>query len=320
MISEAPPLYALLPAFLPRAQRYMRGPLLGRINARLGQLWHSCEGAVKMRLHGFPMLVNGGYTYPFILQNCPMFNAPLIELSHLLSATLGRPIHFVDVGAALGDTVALIKERCPGSVGNFTCIEGDDEFHELLTRNMAQFDDVTVVKTMLAREPMEVRTLIKQHKGTASATGEGRVNAVRLDSIDALKSKKVDLIKVDVDGFDGEVLAGATGLLRSASPPAVIFEWHPKLCQNTGNDPVGPFETLVECGYTRFAWFGNLGEFSHFSGPVPREVLEEHARYLVEVNERRDEHFDVIALPPGSSLPLTTLAILNHARLSAARH
>ena len=173
---------------------------------------------------------------------------------------------------------------------------------------------------MLAREPMQTRTLVKHHKGTASATGEGIVDAVRIDSLEIIRSRNVDLLKIDVDGFDGEVIAGAKEILTANNPPTIIFEWHPQLCHNTGNDMFRGIDTLVECGYQQFAWFGNLGNFSHFSGPVPKEILKEHASYLLDVNVRSDEHFDVVALPPNSSLSLRELANLNHARKYLGLH
>lgn len=319
MILRASRINQILIAVLPRIQRYMRGSILRRVFSWLCAQWNACEGAVEVRLHGFPMLINGGNPYPLLLCHCRWFNAPLVELCHLLAISLGRPICFVDVGSAVGDTVALIKERCPRSVEKFVCVEGDAEFFSLLAHNMNQFIDVTVVNTMLAREPGAVGSLVKHHRGTASATGTDRVHAVRLDSIEALSSCRVDLLKIDVDGFDGEVLAGASGLLKCSEPPTVIFEWHPKLCKDTGNDPLTAFETLAQCGYKTFAWFDNLGIFSHFSGIFSPDILEDHARYLLSVNGRRDEHFDVIALPPDSSISLTELASLNYAGRWASR-
>ena len=75
------------------------------------------------------------------------------------------------------------------------------------------------------------------------------------------------------------------------------------------------FETLAECGYNRFAWFDNLGEFSHFSGHVERQVLADQAEYLIEVNHRRDAHFDVIALHQSSQVSLTKIASLEYAEM-----
>ena len=78
--------------------------------------------------------------------------------------------------------------------------------------------------------------MLRTHKGTASAQGNSKTSAVTLDSlISLINPDAIDLIKIDVDGFDGKVLLGAKGILRRYSP-AVIFEWHPALCKQTGNN------------------------------------------------------------------------------------
>ena len=142
------------------------------------------------------------------------------------------------------------------------------------------------------------------------------MEAVRLDSLDVVQQAVIDVMKVDVDGFDGEVLEGAAGILK-ASQPAVIFEWHPKLAVQTGNDPLRAFAALTGMGFNRFLWFNNPGMFSHFSGPCAFDVLRKQADYLIKVNERADEHFDVIALPESSQINEVALAGMEHARACA---
>jgi FkbM family methyltransferase len=155
-------------------------------------------------------------------------------------------------------------------VAQFTCIEGDGEFFSLLVNNMRQFTDVEIVNCLLAREERRIRSLVKHHRGTAAAIGSAYVLAVPLDSLCTKKSWNFDIVKVDVDGFDGEVLGGACKLLREQKP-TVIFEWHPKLIDRTGNDPLFHFTTLSDCGYNQYLWFDNRGTFSHFTGcPTPR--------------------------------------------------
>ncbi len=88
-----------------------------------------------MKLHGFNVLLNQGNTYPQTIANTPLFNAPLVELVHQACDVLGRTLTLVDVGAAIGDTVLLLKVRCRGAVGRFFCIEGDNEFFGLLKHN-----------------------------------------------------------------------------------------------------------------------------------------------------------------------------------------
>ena len=258
-------------------------------------------------VHGYPALLNPGNIYPFIIQDLPLFNAPLVELVFQAFSAKGGTLRFVDVGAATGDTVLLLKQKCPDMIDEFICIEGDAEFFKLLSRNMAQFEDVRSVQTVLSREPMQIRSLVKHHPGTAAAMGDSFITAVPLDDVEEIQALPIDVLKIDVDGFDGAVLSGSKATIISDNP-VVIFEWHPKLIIVTGNDPAEAFTVLAECGYKRFLWFDNMGPFSHFSGAATPGSLEKTVKYLLDVNHRRDEHFDVIALPNSTIIDDVALA------------
>lgn len=291
---------------------------MGAIYQFLLRRYETSTKPVKANLHGFDVNLNPGNTYPFIVQDFPQFNAPLVELAHQAFLCKGEKICLLDIGAATGDTVLLLKQRCPEHIAKFICVDGDQEFLGLLRANMAQFDDVEIVEAILARQQMQIPTLVKHHKGTAAAIGAGFTTANSLDSISKVQRSCVDVVKIDVDGFDGEVLSGATNLLM-AHQPVVIFEWHPKLLKDVRNDPLAAFEALASCGYERYLWFNNIGTFSHFSGNQKPETLAKQANYLVNVNSRADAHFDVIAIPGSSKIDELELAAMNYARANKVR-
>lgn len=266
-----------------------------------------------IRLHGFSVRLNTGNTYPHITKNLPYFNAPLVELVNQAYSAFGRKVSFIDVGAATGDTILLLEQRCAGKVGSYTCFEGDEEFEKLLRLNTRQFDKVKVVNALLASERKSIPSLEKHHRGTASATGDGRVNAEPLDAFASEFKNGADVLKIDVDGYDGEVLKGATQFLKTYQP-WVIFEWHPELIHRAKVDYRAAFDALRDCRYKRFLWFSNTGLFSHFSeGPAAR-LLDEMNRYLMRVNDRCDEHFDIVALPDSAPPIETDLAAMFYAR------
>lgn len=266
-----------------------------------------------IRLHGFSVRLNTGNTYPHITKNLPYFNAPLVELVNQAYSAFGRKVSFIDVGAATGDTILLLEQRCAGKVGSYTCFEGDEEFEKLLRLNTRQFDKVKVVNALLASERKSIPSLEKHHRGTASATGDGRVNAEPLDAFASEFKNGADVLKIDVDGYDGEVLKGGAQLLKMYQP-WVIFEWHPALIQRAGTEYVTAFKALEEGGYKRFLWFSNTGHFSHFSGVPSRDLLQEMNRYLLRVNVRGDEHFDIVALPASAPAVELELATMDYSR------
>jgi FkbM family methyltransferase len=228
-------------------------------------------------------------------------------------AALGRNISFVDVGAATGDTVLLLEQRCAGKVGSYFCFEGDEEFENLLKLNMRQFDKVKIINAMLASTHKSIPVLVKHHGGSASATGDSLRNAKPLDSFASDFGLGVDVLKIDVDGYDGEVLKGAENILTTYQP-WVIFEWHPALIERARTECGTAFRALQDCGYKRFLWFGNTGLFSHFSEAPSSSELEEMNRYLLHVNSRCDEHFDIVALPDSAPALEPELAAMDFAR------
>lgn len=316
MLEECPKFLTFLSVHLPHLEGKFRRARLHWLYRHLRKNWDECAIPVKTRLHGYTAWINGGNPYPFIVETVLSFNAPLVELCHLVFSSAGRPINFVDVGSAIGDSVLLINERCPDMVAKFVCIEGDEEFFGYLSKNLHQFDNVELVRAMLAGQNSQTKSLVKHHKGTALAEGLDTVAAVRLDSLSLLKETPVDLLKIDVDGFDGEVLTGATGVLNQHKP-AVIFEWHPKLFIRAGNDPLAPFASLQQSGYDRFAWFTNVGNFSHFSGPEPSSVILKMSAHLLASTEMSDPHYDIVALHPTSGVDEAALAALAYGRKQA---
>lgn len=272
--------------------------------------------ATPARVHGFDVVLNEGDTYPAIVAAFPFFNAPLVELIEQMRLFRERPLVVVDVGAAIGDTVLLLQQRCSGAVEKFICVEGNSEFLELLRANVSRFDNVQIVAQLLARERRSIPSLVQHHPGSAAASGDTSVEAIPLDEIAALDSVSIDVLKVDVDGSDGEVLAGAWELLNRCKP-AVIFEWHPKLIEQTGSDCHAAFIALTGCGYDRFLWFTNTGLFNHFEEGFSPVVVSKLASYLLAVNHRADEHFDVIALHPSHAFSELDLAVMNFARRAA---
>ncbi len=288
-------------------------PLLNLLYKIFLKSYEGAAGPVEAEIHGYPVKLNPGNNYPFIVQDFPHFNAPLVELVHQAFRGEQRKLCFLDIGAATGDTVLLLKQRCPDFVGNFICVEGDQEFLSLLRSNLAPFKDVEIVDALLARHRTPIPSLVKHHPGTAAALGNELVEAIPLDAVSAIQKHKIDVLKVDVDGMDGEVLSGSTSLLKR-DRPGVIFEWHPQLAQRMKNDPLAAFDALEACGYRDYLWFNNIGTFSHFSEQPSRGTLLRHAEYLIKVHSRADAHFDVVALPPGSKIDPVALAAMEFAR------
>lgn len=94
----------------------------------------------------------------------------------------------IDVGAGIRDTILLILSNCPDMIDTFCCIDSDKEFFDNLNHNLADFDNVKFIHTMLSEDKSLEKNLVRTHKGNASSQGDFEVKAVPLDYV----TKKVD--------------------------------------------------------------------------------------------------------------------------------
>lgn len=271
---------------------------------------------IKTVIHGESVIINYGNSYPVNCRIHTDFNNPLLEIVYQVHREKKNPIRIIDVGAAVGDTVLLLKANCGGMIEHFSCVDGDAEFFAYLRYNTRNIPNCLLYHVLLSSGEGAIRELVRTHGGTASAQGDNLIPAIPLDSLRE-KIGRVDLLKIDVDGFDGEVISGAREILTK-DRPAVIFEWHPKLCVKTGNDFLKHFSVLSECGYDRFLWYANEGDFSHFMYGFDEKSTQTLAQLCIHTAS--DLHFDIIALHRGSAIPLIELAEMDFAKNKQSRY
>lgn len=220
-------------------------------------------------------------------------------------AALSRSI--VDVGGNLGVYACLGAYRQPPD-GRLVVFEPVPENIDLLTTNLALnglMDRVEVVPAAVGSAAGELTLhLAGRNIGTHSAS-EANANAGRgateqivvpvhslddhpLTSPHKQSAAPVDLLKVDVEGYDGHVLRGARSLLALAKP-TLLIEFVPRHLRGCDFDP-REFLDLI------FSTYENVYAVSGTSGPVKRvdrRALEgEEGSNLVAVHNQ--QHLAVI--------------------------
>ena len=295
---------------------------------KLGWLWRKVwllsskkySGAVSTKIHGYECMVNNGNSYPLFARLFRNYNNPLIQLTSTVYNSTNRELVVIDVGSATGDTNLLLIKNLPNTIGSFFCVEGDYEFYSYLDSNKKYFPKTSMYNVLLSDiNGKQINNLVKTHLGTASAIGESKVKSISLDSLllgDL--SDDVDILKVDVDGFDGVVLKGGSKIL-SKFKPYVIFEWHPILIKKTNNSYFQHFEVLKLQGYNRFLWFNKYGEFSHFDFDCTPEIIEAYVKLCLRNIHDFDWHYDVIAIHKESKIDIFEIAELKKAKAIKSR-
>ena len=266
------------------------------------------SGYAKIKIHGKLALVNLGYTYPIYIKRFPYLNTPLVELIYQTSKFKKRKINVIDIGAAIGDTALLLNEKCKNNIEHLYCIDGDEEFSKYLKNNINQVSFAEAIITILSSNGDKTNSLIRTHSGTASAQGDEKSQSSTLDTLIINKNiSQIDVVKIDVDGFDGEVLKGAIKILEEFKP-LVIFEWHPKLIIDTGNNYLDHFKVLSEKKYNTFIWYNKYGYFSFItdSNSDLKKIAE------ISLNSKNDWHYDIVAINNDTQIDLQKLVDLEY--------
>ena len=74
-----------------------------------------------------------------------------------------------------------------------------------------------------------------------------QVPVVTLDALCLDEGVTPDILKIDVEGFEDQVLDGASAAL--AQRPVILLEWHRAMLERRGVDPMRSIRRLEEAGY-----------------------------------------------------------------------
>ena len=157
------------------------------------------------------------------------------ELLGLLRRTVSLGDHVTDVGANIG-FISLYAEKIVGPGGGVDAFEPHPETYARLQKHVEwNQSSVKTHATALGAEAGEL-TLV-QYANTSGLTSRFRRDSdlglgvteniqcqqVRLDSIESLRN--TNFIKLDCEGSEGAVIAGAEGIISRNAPPIIYFEY-----------------------------------------------------------------------------------------------
>jgi FkbM family methyltransferase len=194
----------------------------------------------------------------------------------------------VDGGANVG-CFTMLAAKLVGERGHVYAFEPVPENFELLSRGIELngYANVTATRCAISdRVGIETLHLDRSNFGAPSfqatnvADRGGAVEAptVTLDGFLSDKGGRVDVIKLDTQGAEGLVLAGAERALESDGL-RVVMEFWPAGLRNTGTDPAALLRSLRERGF-ELAW---LDERSGEVGPA------EDAAVIADCERRESE-------------------------------
>lgn len=180
-----------------------------------------------------------------------------LKALELICLRFGLHGTFVDIGANIGAySLALGK-----SFANIIAFEPNPETHSLLSHNLKFNLDCDYVASQLALGDGSYLAKIsttKANRGGASILPcnyeRGEITEVRVETLDSVletdiglcEKTAIDLIKIDVEGFEADVIQGAIKTIKDHRP-VVAFEWSG--CSRVSHSHV---KILEELGYRFF--------------------------------------------------------------------
>jgi FkbM family methyltransferase len=252
------------------------------------------DARVRWRLGGRELVLPLSHDLAWYRRCFPTYSDNLRRLARFLRGRDGA-LCMIDVGANIGDSWALTE---PAPQDRYLLVEGEPEFFELLTLNTTATAGVTCVPVLLSDRPT-VAPL-----GMVIVAGNARVDVAAatgnrvFETLDHVLDERpvfraANLVKVDVEGFDGRVLRGGRALLAGAGP-VVLFEHYPRLIRAAGDNDCALFTDLAGFGYGPMILYDNRG---FLLGTLdPGDVG--HVAELVSYARQQDGYYyDVIAFP-----------------------
>jgi FkbM family methyltransferase len=211
----------------------------------------------------------------------------------------------VDAGANVG-YYTVIGARLVGDKGKVYAFEPDPANFALLEKNVRLngLTNVVLERKALSNRKGTVQLFIADaNKGDHriyQPDGESRpwidVEAVRLDEYFKGLGRGIDVLKMDVQGAEGLILEGMTGLLEGQTDgPTIFFELWPFGLKGMGTDAGELLKTLQSDHYTFYDM--NPKERGAPSRVTPADLLAEHPI------EDREAQGNVLALRGGREPP-----------------
>ena len=167
---------------------------------------------------------------------------------------------FLDVGANEG-WFTLEAGRLVGAEGRVFCIEPQQRLWPVILRNLAlnALTNCVLLPFAIGSQPGPANLTLTPtlNSGASTLAPSGRqsvwsrqpVTVVALDDIAGLHRERIALAKVDVEGYEVEVVRSATRLMKQRKIERWLIETHPKQLQRLGSS-VRQLESLLsEHGY-----------------------------------------------------------------------
>ena len=213
---------------------------------------------VDIRLDGFTVLAAPGD--PVVSERLILRRRYEKRQTRLVRKVLTRRAVFCDVGANIG-YYSLLAASIVGPEGRVISFEPDPAHAELIEKaaEWNQFRQIEVHSLALAAkrgsatlhrntENAGNQSLLAANTSVAAEAIEVQVSTLDQVIAETLDNRPVDLLKVDTEGAEALVLAGASQTLETPGLQ-ILLEFWPEGIRRFGSDPALLLQDLVDRGF-----------------------------------------------------------------------
>lgn len=236
------------------------------------------------------------HSLPLILKTYSQYSSNLPRIAAKVKKRYNN-MTFIDIGANVGDTVALLRRE---EFFPILCIEGEESFFKYLQKNTSKFSDVYLEKVFIGAESKYVYGKIDINNGTAKISREDETKqAIQIKKLSDILGNyamfsKSKMIKIDTDGFDCMIIRGSIDLLK-VTKPIIYFEYDPFLLGQQSDEGISVFSELQSIGYENALVYDNIGTYMMSIKIADKLIVKEMHNYFLHRHAIDNGYCDVCA-------------------------
>ncbi len=226
----------------------------------------------------------------------PQVNSQLARLSACIAQKYPA-LTVIDIGANVGDTIAVIKTVIDIPVIG---IEGDPISFRFMEKNTAQFSGIALIKEFLGEKKETVKVALEKtgwNTTLVPVTSDASGQEVSLKTLDQvleeahLGNRTLKLLKIDTEGFDTIILRGATELIIRQHP-VLYFEFNKSNMDAIHEDGLSTLLSLEKFGYHTIIFFDNKGRYL-LSASISDTSLVTQLHHYADERDSEIAYYDV---------------------------
>jgi FkbM family methyltransferase len=272
-------LVALYRALVPKSSResfwYARHAMWQQLTKKLPRAWRQfvADRRIHLGLTKTSVLIDGIRLHIDLRDNgigLPLFVVRSYEpreTSYFRDVLRSGQV-FIDIGANIG-YYATLAARQVGPTGRVLAIEPEPYNFDLLCRNIKgnHLTNVIAANVALGDAPNTALLFCSpknfgDHRLYADTDAAGRTaTTIAVNRLDDLVTRHqlppVDFVKMDVQGYECQVLAGMQSTLKASPKVKVLTEFWPEGMRRAGGDPAWYFATFEQLGFSAYSLTDN---------------------------------------------------------------